>query len=59
MYSSKNLMNRNIYITKVKHMWLSKNFVYEHPYNITGIVKYAGLERTSKDICKDRKIGTR
>jgi hypothetical protein len=40
-------------------MWLSKNHSYETPYSVKGIVKYAGSKETSKDICKDRKIGTR
>ena len=40
-------------------MWWSKNVLYERPCNVTGIVKYTGSEETSKDICKDRKIGTR
>ena len=40
-------------------MWLSKNVCYEIPYNVKGIVKYTGSKETSKDICKDRKIGTK
>ena len=43
----------------VAYMWLSKNVCYEIPYNVKGIVKYTGSKETSKDICKDRKIGTR
>ena len=52
-------MHRNVLTTIVGYMWLSKNSRYEIPYNVKGIVKYTGLEETSKDICKDRKIGTR
>ena len=36
-------------------MWCSSNRFCELPYNVTGIVKYTGLQETSKDICKDRK----
>ena len=50
---------RNVYTTKVGYMWCSSNRFCELPYNVTGIVKYTGSEETSKDICKDRKIGTR
>ena len=59
MYGSKVKIYRNIYTTTVGYMWWSKNRIYEIPYNVMGIVKYTGSEETSKDICKDRKIGTR
>ena len=59
MYGSKLSLYRNVYTTNVGYMWQSKNERYEIPYNVKGIVKYTGSKETSKDICKDRKIGTR
>ena len=38
---------------------MSKTCCYENPYGITGTVKHIGLQGSSKDICKDRFIGTR
>ena len=38
---------------------MSKTCCYENPYGITGTVKHTGLQGSSKDICKDRFIGTR
>jgi len=37
----------------------SKNLCYERPYIVTGNIKLINLKEASKDICKDRKIGTR
>ena len=59
MYGSKRRIYRNVYTTNVGYMWWSKNSLYEIPYNVKGIVKYTGSKETSKDICKDKKIGTR
>lgn len=59
MYGSRRKIYRNVYTTNVEYMWWSKNRRYETPYNVIGVVKYTGSKETSKDICKDRKIGTR
>ena len=31
-------------------MWISKNKLYESPYNVIGIIKLTGLERSPKNI---------
>ncbi len=40
-------------------VWLSKNGMYEKPYNAIGIVKLAGSKQKSKTECTDKIIGTR
>ncbi len=30
-------------------MWISKNVLYESPYNVTGIIELTGLERSPKN----------
>ena len=39
-------------------MWISKNRSYESPYSVIGTIQHTGLKEASKDICKDRNIGT-
>ncbi|ENY8642771.1 hypothetical protein ABFP89_17980 [Clostridioides difficile] len=31
-------------------LWVSKTRFYENPYNVTGIIKVAGLEKKPTDI---------
>jgi hypothetical protein len=38
---------------------MSKNFCYENPYNVTGIIKIVGWWETPNKICKDKNIGTK
>lgn len=52
-------IHKCIYYLKVGYVWFSNYGSAETPFNVIGINKHTGLEGTSKDICKDRKIGTR
>ena len=40
-------------------LWMSKNRIYENPYNIKGIIELTGSHQKPKDICKDSDNGTR
>ena len=42
----------------VSLLWVSKTRFYENPYNATGIIKVAGLEKIPTDICTDSVFGT-
>ena len=37
---------------------MSKNRIYENPYNIKGIIELTGSHQKPKDICKDSSKGT-
>ena len=51
MYESKRTGFRNESVNRyVKLVRISKNSVYETPYNVTGIIKVAGLEKKPTDI---------
>lgn len=39
-------------------MWLSKNFLYERPYYVTGIGNLTGSKEAPKFISTDRYIST-
>ena len=50
-----------MYITLKQCSWMrkSKNNPYEIPYIVKGNINLTGSQKLPKDICKDRKIGTR
>lgn len=48
MYGSKPTIYRNVYIPKRRTVRFSKNFFYEKPYYVKGIIKQSGLEETPK-----------
>ncbi len=54
MYRSIKQRNRNVTVRIRKCVGMSKNFYYESPYNVTGIVQHTGLEG---ELRVDGKIG--
>ena len=42
----------------VSLLWVSKTRFYENPYNVTGIIKVAGLEKKPMAICTDSVFRT-